>query len=342
MKVLVLMGGESAEREVSLASGHSIVEALKARGHEVWALDIGRSTEALEGDPDKIPDHVGSQPPDPALLPQRQGDSTLERFRHPLLREVDIVFLALHGGSGENGTVQALLDLLKVPYNGSGVLASALCMDKSISKTIFQQVGVPTPPWISVPKDADPQSLAGEITASFGFPVVVKPNAQGSTVGFSIVESEDELPSALEHAFRYDHQALVEKFIPGREMTVAILGEEALPVVEIRPKHGVYDYECKYTKGMSEYVVPAEIPDNVREKLQGYALLAFHALKCDGYARVDFRLDPDNRPYCLEVNTLPGMTATSLVPKAARAVGMEFPELVERILRLALKKHDRS
>lgn len=335
------MGGESAERDVSLASGRSIVKALQARGHEVWALDIGRGKMALSGDVEKIPARVGSRPPDPGSLPQTYGESALESFRHPLFRQVDLVFLALHGGSGENGTVQALLDLVKVPYNGSGVLASALCMDKSISKTIFRQVGVPTAPWHTVRPQDDRSALVEEILASFGFPVVVKPNSQGSTVGFSVVEDATGLAAGLEEAFRYDEVALIEKFIPGRELTVAILGEQALPVVEIRPKHGVYDYECKYTKGMSEYIVPAELEEDVRQRLQEQALRAYRALKCDGYARVDFRLDPNNEIYCLEVNTLPGMTETSLVPKAARAAGIDFPELVERILQLALRRWEK-
>lgn len=336
MKVLVLMGGDSPERDVSLASARAIVGALQARGHQVWVLDPADGTGAAPASPDQIPADIETQPPDTRQL---QGDSLFAGFGHPIFDEIDFVFLALHGGSGENGTVQAVLDLMGLPYNGSGVLASALCMNKAMSKTVFEQVGVHTAPWISLGAGMDPHRLAETIFGSLELPVVVKPNSQGSTIGFSIVKTREQLIPALELASEYDNRILVEKFIPGREMTVAVLGDEALPVVEIVPSHGVYDYECKYTKGKTEYVVPAELPEPVRTRLQDQALLAFTALQCDGYGRVDFRLDPDNQPYCLEVNTLPGMTATSLVPKAARSAGIDFPELIDRILELGMRRH---
>ena len=301
MKILVLLGGSSAERAVSLSSGSRVAAALRERGHQV-----------TEADPH----------PDPfAVL--------------PAARAADVTWLALHGGAGEDGTIQALLDLAGARYTGSGVLASALAMDKDLSKRLFRAAGVPTAEWRMLDRAAPPvwrePGYAKETFAALGAKVVVKPSKQGSTVGLSIIEDPAALADAVALAFEHDDEVMLEAFVPGRELTVGVLGGEALPVGEIIPKHDIYDYECKYTPGMAEELFPAPIPDAVRDEVQRLALMAYAALKLRGCARVDFRWDPAGRLFCLEANTLPGMTGTSLVPQAAQAAGIGFPELCERI-----------
>ena len=340
MKVLVLMGGISAERDVSLASGEAIVRALKSAGNKVIALDTAKGQNLLPDTGKYIPEGVKTKPPDVAELEKKGKELALKAIDSFDFSEVDVIFLALHGGQGEDGTIQALLDLTGKPYTGSGVLASALAMNKAMSKKMFEREGILTPDWFSV-EDSDLSNLSGianRIENNLGFPCVVKPNDQGSTVGLTIVKEKNELKKAFEFAKKFSAEFLVEKYIPGRELTVGVLGDQALPVVEIVPEHGVYDYECKYTTGKSKYIAPAKIPDNKAKEIQEIGLKAYKALGCEGYARVDFRFGEDDRFYCLEVNTLPGMTAHSLVPKAAKAVGIDFPELVNRIAKLALKK----
>jgi D-alanine-D-alanine ligase len=284
---------------------------------------------------------VHTQPPDLSQIKVDHGLKTIKTLERVLDNfPVDVFFIALHGTPGEDGTIQGILDLLAVPYTGSGVLASALAMDKAMSKTIFRQAGVQTADWIFINYKIElfDHQLLNQINTKIGFPLVVKPNNEGSTVGFSIVQKPEELLPALKFAQEYGNETLIETYIPGRELTVSILENQVLPVIEIIPKHGAYDYECKYTKGMTEYQVPAHISDEIRNHVHDQALKAFHALKCTDYARVDFRVSADERTYCLEVNTLPGMTETSLVPKSARAAGIEFDELVEKILMMAIQR----
>ncbi len=340
MKILVLMGGTSAERDVSLASGEAIVRGLKAAGHQVVALDTTQGYKLLQDDGNYLPGGVKKKPPEVTELKIKGEKLALEVIHSFDFSEVDVVFLALHGGQGEDGTIQALLELTGKPYTGSGVLASALAMNKAMSKKIFEREGILTPQWFLIEdfELSDLLSVAERIKKSLGFPCVVKPNDQGSTVGFTLVQEEKELKKAFQCAQKFSNQFLVEKFILGRELTVGILGEAPLPVVEIIPEHGIYDYECKYTHGKSNYICPAEIPEDKTEEIQKIGLKAFKALGCQGYARVDFRYGEDGRFYCLEVNTLPGMTSMSLVPKAAKAMGIEFPELVDQIAKLALKE----
>jgi len=340
LKVLVLMGGISAERDVSLASGEAIVKALKTAGHKVIALDTAKGQSLLPDTGKYIPEGVKTKPPDIALLEKKGKELALKAIDSFDFSEVDVIFLALHGGQGEDGTIQALLDLTGKPYTGSGVLASALSMNKAMSKKMFEREGILTPDWFSIedPDLSDLSGIANRIENNLGFPCVVKPNDQGSTVGLTIVKEKNELKKAFDFAKKFSTKFLIEKYIPGRELTVGVLGDQALPVVEIVPEHGVYDYECKYTTGKSKYIAPAEIPEDKAKEIQAIGLKAYKALGCEGYARVDFRFGEDDRFYCLEVNTLPGMTAHSLVPKAAKAVGIDFPELVNRIAKLALKK----
>jgi len=328
MKITVLMGGTSSERDVSLASGIRIVEALRQRGHQVTAVDtahgiLGPAEEqALLGG-----GVVKTLPPDTNALMRlnAQLPSTLRS-----LPATDVLFLALHGGQGEDGTLQALLDLTRVPYTGSGHLASALAMDKDLSKKLFRAAGVPTADWLMAPASVD------EVRSALGFPVIVKPSKQGSTVGLTLVKQPDMLQAAIEEAFQFDDEVMIEQFIAGRELTVGILGDEALPVGEIIPKHEIYDYECKYTAGMAEERFPADLSPSETATIQALARKAFDALKLRGYARIDFRMATDGTFFCLEANTLPGMTQLSLIPQAAAASGIGFGELCERIVRLAL------
>jgi D-alanine-D-alanine ligase len=333
VKITVLMGGTSAERNVSLASGVRVAAALRSAGHKVTAVDTARGPLSEAAERKLRESAVGTLPPPTEELERMAREALPQTVRVlPKRGETDVVFLALHGGHGEDGTIQALLDLTGVPYTGSGHLASALAMDKDLSKHLFRRADVQTADWVMLSND-DPGSFSIE---HLGLPLIVKPSKQGSTVGLTLVKERGELPASIAEAFRYDDEVMLEQFIAGREFTVGILGEDALPVGEIIPKHEIYDYECKYTAGMAQEIFPASISEAWRDRLQDEARRAFKALKLRGYARIDFRMTEDGEPYCLEANTLPGMTQTSLIPQAAAAAGMSFPELCDRIVRLAL------
>jgi D-alanine-D-alanine ligase len=333
VKVTVLMGGTSSERDVSLASGLRVAEALRSRGHTVTSVDTVRGALTEGEERGMLAGGVmKTLPPDPLALARLSSETlpaTVRGLTAPRETETDIVFIGLHGGQGEDGTLQALLDLTGVPYTGSGHLASALAMDKDLSKRLFREAGVRTPDWLMAPAGDD------EIVATLGLPVIVKPSKQGSTVGLTLVKQRAELQAAIVEAFTHDDEVMIEQFIAGRELTVGILGDEALPVGEIIPKHEIYDYECKYTPGMAREEFPAKISASETRSAQEQARLAFKALKLSGCARIDFRMTPDGTLYCLEANTLPGMTELSLIPQAAAAAGITFPELCERIVQLA-------
>jgi D-alanine-D-alanine ligase len=333
VKIAVLTGGTSAEREVSLASGRAVARALSDRAHEVLAIDTagGRLISAPQADLART--EIGTEPPT-AEGEEGQAGPIARAFEElPETRDTEVVFVALHGGAGEDGRIQAVLDLIGIPYTGSGPLGSALAMDKIVSKELFTSAGIPTPAWLVGPIEA------AEVEAKLGgYPVIVKPSNEGSTVGVTLVADADELGLAIERASTFVGLPLIEAFIPGRELAVGVLGEEALPIVEIRPSHEIYDYECKYTKGMSEYLVPAPIDPEIAAQVQELAVRAHKVLRLSAYSRIDFRLDDIGRPWCLEANSLPGMTATSLLPKAAAACGIAFEELCERIVRLALEE----
>lgn len=327
-KVALLVGGNSPEREVSKMSGKGVLQALKLLEYPTVIIDP-----AYGLNQPKEEDNFFLEK-DYAKISNR---NSIDAINSDLLNDIDIVFSALHGKWAEDGTIQSLLELRGLKYTGSKILASALAMDKEMSKVIFRQVGVQTPDWFTVKyRNFEPNLIADQIKKEIGFPCIIKPNDQGSTVGLKFVKDEAEVEEGIVIAQQYSSKALVEKYIPGREITVAVLINEALPVLEIVPKSGLYDYKSKYTSGMSEYIVPAKIPEETAKKAQQQALKAFHSLGCEGYARVDFRLSNDNELYCLEVNTLPGMTPLSLVPKAAKAVGISFEELVKRIIQQAL------
>jgi len=342
------MGGTSAERDVSLASGLRVTEALRTRGHEVIAIDTARGTLSRDDERALLARRVVQPTPPSQSELQRMARETLPQMQRvlPSLREADIVFLGLHGGAGEDGTIQAMLDLAGVPYTGSGHLGSALAMDKDLSKHLFVRNKVLTADWVMATpesageKDNNGKRFRATTLRALGLPVVVKPSKQGSTVGLSVVKKARGLAAAIGEAFRFDDEVMIESFIAGRELTVGILGQEALPVGEIIPKHEIYDYECKYQAGMAVEEFPAKITAAQTTSVQELARRAFRALKLRGYARIDFRMSVGkgkaSKFYCLEANTLPGMTQTSLIPQAAAAAGITFPELCERIVRIAL------
>ena len=331
MKITVLMGGTSSERNVSLASGIRIVQALRGRGHQVTALDPARGVISATEERELSTGKVGTEPPSLETLSKFAEGAFLPNLTSMKeVKDADVAFLALHGGQGEDGTIQALLDMANVKYTGSGHLSSALAMDKDLSKKLFRSEDVKTADWLMAPVTTE------QVEGMLGLPVVVKPSKQGSTVGLSLVKKREGLAKAIEEASKYDDEVMVESFVPGRELTVGILGDIALPVGEILPQHEIYDYECKYTAGMATEEFPAKLSPEATEKVQQQALAAFRALKLRGYARIDFRLTSEGEFYCLEANTLPGMTELSLIPQGAAAMGISFPELCERIVRLAL------
>ncbi len=323
----MLAGGDSSEREVSLNSSRAVASALEQTGNSVELIDT----------------HDGS-----SLLTEGAADATstnlaLTQPRVPKsFQEADCVFIGLHGGTGENGKIQALLELCNIPYTGPGVLASALAMDKQRTKLMVSVRGVPMVPTLFFGNEKDANELLHSSADSLKYPIVVKPNAEGSTVGLTVVKQADQLGEAIKLAAQYDRWILIEPYIPGRELTVGLLDGRALPVVEIIPKSGLYDYHAKYTAGASEYTCPAQLSQEQQREIQHYAELSYAAVGCEGYSRADFRMTPDGEMFFMELNTLPGMTATSLVPKAARAAGIEFPDLVRRIVELGIQRFQQT
>ncbi len=330
MRVTVLTGGATAERAVAFASASQIVAALRSRGHEVSVVDTAGGLLDERGERELLGAAVGTAPPAVDQLAAREQRMLSEGLAElPAVRDADVLFLAVHGGQLEGGTLQAVLDVIGVPYTGSGPLASALAMDKDLSKRLFRAAGVPVPAWFMAPVAPE------DVTTALGWPVIIKPSKQGSSVGLTLVKKAEDLENAVKLAARYDDEVMAEQFIPGRELTVGVLGDVPLPVGEIVPKHELFDYETKYTPGMSEETFPARIETLLARQLQEYAVMAHRALKLNGYSRVDFRVTPEGDIFCLEANSLPGMTRTSLYPQAAQAAGIPFPELCERVARLA-------
>lgn len=334
MRVTVLTGGTSSERDVALASAVQVIGALRQAGHEVAVVDTARGYIPETDESRLLAGSVGAAPPSIEHLRALERGVLLRGLADlPVVREADVIFLALHGGRGEDGTIQTLLEVVGVPYTGSGPLGSAVALDKDLSKQLFRFAGVPTADWLMAP------ATAPEVEQRLGWPAVVKPSKEGSTVGLTVVKVASDYDAALETAYRYDDQVMIEAFVPGRELTVGILGGEALAVGEIIPQHELFDYECKYTPGMSREIFPAELPEAVTSECRRLGLAAHRALRLSGYSRVDFRLTADGSFFCLEVNTLPGMTATSLLPQSAAAVGIAFPDLCDRICRSARAEH---
>ena len=304
-KIIVVCGGPSTEAEVSRRTGKAVADALKSKNYNVELLELNPQTFA----------------------------ATIRE------KNCSIVFNAVHGRYGEDGLIQGTLDMLKIPYTGSGVLAAAITMDKVATKHFLNSAQISTPKFVVYREIDRRKELADEILKNFGLPVVIKSAAQGSSIGVTIVENALDIDEAIDNAFAFGDEILVEEFIKGREMTIAVFGNEddaeALPVIEITTTTGRYDYQTKYTKGMSTHIVPAQIPDDLTAEIKNLAIAAFKICKCAGVARVDLMLSEENIPYVIEVNSVPGMTETSLVPDAARAAGIDFPDLCEKILTAA-------
>jgi len=327
-KVALLVGGTSPEREVSKMSGEGIYKALLSLQYQTVLVDPAYGT----NQPSQAEMFFSAED-----YSEISNSNCVKAINSELFDNVEVVFSALHGKWAEDGTMQSLLELRGLKYTGSKVLASAVAMDKALSKIILKEAGVNTAKWLVVTdQNKNDDKLKERIVSEVGLPCVIKSNDQGSTFGLTIVDKENKIEEALKLALKFSDKALIEEYIPGREITVAILEGKSLPVLEIIPKDGFYDYERKYTPGMCEYIVPADIPDEVFKTIQEQALIAFNSLNCESYGRVDFRLNENNESFCLEVNTLPGMTSTSLVPKMAKAVGISFEELIEKIINHAL------
>lgn len=336
INVAVLMGGRSAEREVSLSTGRMILKALDPEKYDAFAVDtavFGRN--ALEPGMLSLPAAEGDAGALVKMLPLEAIASSNGSHPRP-----DVAFIALHGEFGEDGTVQGLLELLEIPYVGSGVLASALAMDKIMARRVLKLAGIPIPAGIEVRRGASAAEVEDRIARHLGYPAVVKPNRQGSTIGLSIVREQSDVGPALDLAFTYDRDVLIEEFIGGTEITGAVIGNDdlqVLPLIEIVPEGGFYDYHAKYTPGATEEIVPARIPASIYHEAEQIALDCHRVLGCRGMSRTDMMVRGDDI-YVLEVNTIPGMTPTSLLPRAAQAAGIEFPELLDRLISLALEK----
>ena len=350
MKIVVLAGGTSTERDVSLSSGSKIYYALKTRGHQAILLDVYLGLEAKEPvtedlfvasvDWAKDIRAVSESHPDLTQLKRQRKDGGRSMFGPNVLalcEMADIVFLGLHGANGEDGRIQAAFDLMGIRYTGTGYLSSALAMDKSLSKQLFKEAGIPTPEGIALKNG---QSVSPD---TIPYPCMVKTVCGGSSVGAYRVDCPEDLPSVLAEAYTFGEDVIVEQFITGREFSVGVIDGKALPVIEIAPLQGFYDYKNKYQPGSTIETCPAELSEELTSQLQGYAEQVFEALKLTSYARIDFMMDSASQSfYCLEANTLPGMTPTSLLPQEAAAIGMSFEDLCEQLIDVSLTRYERT
>ena len=351
MNIIVLAGGLSPERNVSLSSGSLISSALRRKGHKVLMLDVyeGICDKKIPANPIELFTTedlgsltVGNTAPTPEELEKiKQKNNNRSELIGPnvlqLCKLADVAFLALHGDMGENGQLQATLDVFDVTYTGSGYIGSLLAMNKDISKKLMRESGILTPDWINFTQFGNEEKILSA-AKTIGFPCIVKPCSCGSSVGVSIVNDENELKKALDFAAQYEKSILIEKHISGRELTQAILDNNALPPVEIIPKCGFYDYANKYVANATEEICPAPINDSLRAKVDEISIKCFNALNLSDYARIDYIVDENENVWCLEANTLPGMTPTSLMPQEANAVGIDYDSLCETIANIALNK----
>jgi D-alanine-D-alanine ligase len=340
MRIAVLMGGVSEERDVSLASGAQVAAALREAGHEVVAVDTTRGALSSEEERRLLHSGVNALPPTKQALDLLQTGDTTALTESPQVKDADVFFLALHGGQGEDGTLQCLLEIAGLTYTGSSPTGCMLSMDKDLTKRLLRDAGVPTPDWIGVPRGQE-LPTAEEAAARLGLPLIVKAARGGSSLRLELAHDMQEAAGAVEEARSWDDDVLFEKFVRGREFTVGILGDEALPVGEIIPENEIFDYECKYQPGMAAEIFPADIPVGLARRIQELALRVHRVLRLEDFSRVDFIVDGQGGVWCLEANNLPGMTANSLLPKAARAAGIGFPELCDRIARLAMERRAR-
>lgn len=350
MDIVVLAGGLSTERDVSFKTGEMVAKALRENGHRVILLDVFMGYKEAEEDISDIFEHsieasvsvsaIPETAPDLAKVKASRKDQSACFFGPNVIsmcQMADIVFMALHGENGENGKIQAAFDLLGIKYTGSGYLSSALAMDKGAAKIFFEKNGVPTPAGMKMTKadhtdDFDKTGLS--------LPCVVKPCCGGSSIGVSIVRTKEQFHAALDEAFYWEDELIIEEYIEGREFSVGVLEYQALPVIEIAPVEGFYDYKNKYKAGSTVETCPAELSKEITEEMQKYAVMAAEALGLDTYSRMDFLLNKEGKIYCLEANTLPGMTPTSLLPQEAKVIGMNFNELCEKLIKISLQKYE--
>ena len=343
MKIVVLAGGTSTERDVSIVSGTGICNGLRAKGHQAILVDVFCGAETVdwadpfprEYDVEAASAYIKSFNPHIEQLKKMRkdffGPNVLE-----LCKKADFVFLGLHGANGEDGRIQAAFDLMGIKYTGTGYLSSAMAMDKGVTKWMFQMKGVPVPGGVTMKRHTRKEDLA---ELGLAFPVVVKTCCGGSSIGVYIVKDQEEYMKALDAAFVYEEEIVVEEFIQGTEYTVAVVDGKAYPVVQIVPCQGFYDYENKYKPGAVKETCPAPISSELTRRLQDYAVQGYRALGLESYARLDFIVTDDEKIYCLEANTLPGMTPTSLIPQEAAVLGMDYPTLCEELIRVSEKKY---
>lgn len=346
MNIVVLAGGLSPERDVSLVTGSNVCKALRENGHHVILMDVfmGREGDDVAHWFEKSEEvsvkvsGIAETAPDLAAVKASRADQS-DCFFGPnvivLCQMADIVFMALHGENGENGKIQAAFDLFGIRYTGSDYLSSAIAMNKALAKKVLAAGGVPVPRGFSVRKGV-------ETSKQPGFPCVVKPCCGGSSIGVSIVNNQKEYEQALEEAFRWEDEVVVEQYIQGREFSICVIDGKALPIIEIAPISGFYDYKNKYQAGSTVETCPAEIPEVQTREMQSYAELAAKVIGLDTYSRMDFLMDDDGRMYCLEANTLPGMTPTSLIPQEAAAMGVGYNELCEQLIQISLQKMEKN
>ena len=349
MNIVVLAGGLSAERDVSFVTGKNVADALREKGHKAILLDVfmgySDKPEELTGIFERSEEvsaavsGISQEAPDLETVRKSRKDQSKSLFGPnviELCRMADIVFMALHGANGEDGRIQAAFDLYGIKYTGTGYLSSAVAMDKGLSKRLFLANQIPTPKSVSMDRTACQWELS---ETGLTLPCVVKPCCGGSSIGVSIVRDEKEYQQALKEAFRWEEKVIIESYVKGREFSVGVMDFQALPVIEIAPLEGFYDYKNKYAAGSAVETCPAQLSPSITEKMQHYAVEVAKALGLEAYARMDFLLDEQENIYCLEANTLPGMTPMSLLPQEAQAVGMDFPKLCEEIIRISLKKY---
>ncbi len=350
MDIVVLAGGLSTERDVSFKTGSMVAAALKENGHRVILLDVFMGYGEQEVDLNRIFDRadeisvkvsdIPEVAPDLAAVKASRKDQSPCFFGPNVIRMcqmADIVFMALHGENGENGKVQAAFDLFGVRYTGSDYLSSAIAMNKGMAKKLFVEAGIPTPMGISMTRETREDDVT---KLNLHLPCIVKPCCGGSSIGVTIVRDAAEFKAALDEAFRWENELVIEEFIEGREFSVGVIEGKALPVIEIAPIQGFYDYKNKYKAGSAVETCPAELPEEVSAQMRHYAEEVAKVIGLDTYSRSDFLLDKDNKMYCLEANTLPGMTPTSLLPQEAAVVGVNFNELCEKLIEISMKKYE--
>ena len=350
MKIVVLAGGLSTERDVSFKTGEMVTKALRENGHQVILLDVFMGYSNKEEDLTGIFDRAEAVSVKVAAIPETAPDlekvkaqrkDQSDNFFGPnvieLCRMADIVFMALHGENGENGKIQAAFDLFGIRYTGTGYLGSALAMNKGMAKQLFLENGIPTPRGTSLKRGEDAAKIE---TCGIHFPCVVKPCSGGSSIGVSIVHDKAEYEQALKEAFRWENELVIEEYVKGREFSVGVIEGKALPVIEIAPIQGFYDYKNKYKAGSAVETCPADLPEEVSAQMRKYAEQVAEVIGLDTYSRSDFLLDENNHMYCLEANTLPGMTPTSLLPQEAAVIGINFNELCEKLIAISMKKYE--